>query len=154
MIYAIRCARLGAVKIGWSRQIRQRVIALASAVRSDLVLVALMPGARWQEQRAHAELDAARMAPGSEWFLDCPLVRAWIDGQRDAIRCDVAWRLGRQNRRFDAQDVAAIAALEDAQRRLASIDPSTAAPLVFCGSANARRLVVRNETPTSAEVAP
>lgn len=129
MIYVVHGERLSAVKVGWTRQVRRRVLALASAIQSDVTLVAVMPGVRWQEQQAHAALAAVRSDVGSEWFCDGPVFRAWLDGRRDAIRCDVTWRLGCPNRRFNDADLAAIAALEDAQARLAAVDVGTDQPI-------------------------
>lgn len=128
MIYVVHSELSGAVKVGWTRQVRQRVIALASIAQSDVTLVAVMPGTCSQEKRAHEALASVRCDVGPEWFHDGPAFRAWLDGQRDALRVSVTWRLGRRSRPFDGVDIATIAALEDVQSRLAAVDVGTSQP--------------------------
>jgi hypothetical protein len=77
VIYYLRRSD-GAVKIGWSRDLRQRVGQLERA-HGPLTLLAWEPGDRPAEQRRHVEFRADRIDRRYEWFRSSPALMDHVE---------------------------------------------------------------------------
>ena len=91
-IYAIRGLVSGSVKIGISRNVRQRMIVLKSSTAEPLELLVAVPGTRTDEKVAHIYCDAERIS--GEWFRPGKSVERLIRFMTERGRVTrSAWRL-------------------------------------------------------------
>lgn len=66
VVYFIECAVGGAIKIGTSRRVGERLLELQAGCPFLLRLIATMPGGREEERVLHQRFASARMY--REWF--------------------------------------------------------------------------------------
>jgi len=64
------------IKIGWSRNPKTRIAALARELRQRILLIGSRPAGITLEAKAHTDLAAYKI--GGEWFRDVPAVRQWL----------------------------------------------------------------------------
>lgn len=64
------------IKIGWSRQVAQRLAQLQTGNAAAIQLLGVLPGARSKERALHARFAAARVS--GEWFEATPELLAYI----------------------------------------------------------------------------
>lgn len=65
------------IKIGWSRNPKNRISAVGRETRSFLTLLGMRPATINLERKAHADLGAFKVE--GEWFEDVPPVRDWLE---------------------------------------------------------------------------
>ncbi len=82
MIYFIRTSS-GLIKIGTTRNIRNRMIYLQKELKQDLALLATMPGGRTKEMEVHRIFQPWRL-DGTELFEESPLLMEYIDKAKQA----------------------------------------------------------------------
>lgn len=75
VVYFIEC--VGRIKIGYSTDLKGRMVALATGAPDALTLIAAIDGTVQVERAIHRHLDEYRIK--GEWFADCPAVRATIE---------------------------------------------------------------------------
>lgn len=80
VIYAIRCTD-GLIKVGWSRNIRNRRRSFTS---DPLAILMVTPGTVADEQAAHEHL-APHLARGQEYYHATPEVLAWVNAHRQRL---------------------------------------------------------------------
>lgn len=67
MIYLVKAARSGKIKIGYTAQLDKRISALKSQYKDDLKLLKTFPGGRKTEKWLHQFFKDNAL--GNEWFL-------------------------------------------------------------------------------------
>lgn len=74
VVYFAKCERM--IKIGFSKNLEERLQTLSVASSKPIRLIGTVPGSKKLEQFFHKELHEHRVR--GEWFKDCPQVRSFI----------------------------------------------------------------------------
>lgn len=90
MIYFVQGETGGPIKIGYARNIDNRIKSLRTGCPYKLVLLGVMEGQRSDETKLHHKFAAARLQ--GEWFDDCAEIRAFIADTTEQRALNVVWR--------------------------------------------------------------
>jgi hypothetical protein len=67
-IYFIQSVTNGPIKIGFSKNVKERIEDIQCGSPAKLTVLAVHPGTRWGEQRLHKQFATDRIRAGGEWF--------------------------------------------------------------------------------------
>lgn len=78
MVYFVKMGETDYIKIGWSLNVKKRIMRFQNEWPLKPILLGEMSGDRMTEYGIHRHLQDYRVDGKAEWFLDCPFVRAFI----------------------------------------------------------------------------
>lgn len=73
-VYLVFCPELRMLKIGWTKNVNQRMTQLQGQSPAELVMLKVIPATERVERDLHRAFRAKRIR--GEWFEDCPEIRA------------------------------------------------------------------------------
>lgn len=86
VVYIISIGNRSLVKIGFTKNLNQRLRSLHTASPHDVTIRLVIPGSRLLERKLHERFEFARQSPAREWFRLTAEIKSFIEAEKTKQR--------------------------------------------------------------------